>query len=80
MNEYNEEKDGKQVTLWNETEGVGLRFMEGEPLQRYKAAVEVRDTARLTTKEGIKGINTLVEELNKEAERKYPNEFAPLSD
>ncbi len=80
MNEYNEEKDGKQVTLWNETEGVGLRFMEGEPLQRYEAAIEVRDTTRLTTEEGIKGVNALVEELNKEAERRYPKEFAPLAD
>lgn len=37
--EYKIERDGGEVTVWNEAAAVGLRFTEGETLQLYMCAI-----------------------------------------
>lgn len=80
MTKYRTEKDGNQITIWDETNEVGLRFTEGEPLQRYNAAIAVADINRVGTENGVADINQVIVELTQYAERHYPKEFAPLAD
>lgn len=80
MEKYEIEKNGSQITIWNETREVGLCFTEGEPLQRYKATIAAADTNRVGTEEGVADINKVIEDLTLYAEEHYPKEFAPLTD
>ena len=79
MAKYRTEKDGKQITIWNDTEGIGLRFMEGEPLQKYKASVVIADIDRTGTEEGVADVTKITQDLTRYAEEQYPKEFAPLA-
>lgn len=80
MDKYKTETNGNQITIWNETEGVGLQFTEGEPLQRYTASIVLRDTTSLSTEEGVKEITEIQAALTRYAEEQYPKEFAPVAD
>jgi hypothetical protein len=80
MTKYSTEKDGKQITIWNDTERVGLRFMEGETLQRYSSQIVLADAQRTGTEEGVADVTKIREELTEYAEQHYPKEFAPLAD
>ncbi len=80
MAEYTTEKNGSQVTIWNETKEVGLCFTEGEPLQRYKATIAVADINQVDMENGVTDLNKVVEEITQYAEERYPKEFAPLAD
>lgn len=80
MAKYRTEKDGSQMTIWNDTEGVGLRFMEGETLQRYEASLIVTDPSRLGTEKGVADVTRVKDEITRYAEEAYPKEFAPLAD
>lgn len=80
MAKYTTEKNGSQITIWNETKEIGLCFMEGEPLQRYKATITVADINRVGTEDGVTDLNKVVADLTLYAEERYPKEFAPLAD
>lgn len=80
MAEYTIEKNGSQITIWNETKEVGLCFMEGEPLQRYKATIAVADINKVGTEDGVTDLNKVVADLTRYAEERYPKEFTPLAD
>lgn len=73
-----ETKQGNTVTLTDEVSGVGIRFTEGETLQRYTAALVMADTDRLTTAEGVEEATRIQARLMEEAAKRYPKEFAEL--
>lgn len=79
MEKYRTEKDGKQITIWNDTEEIGLRFMEGEPQQRYTASIVVADPTAITTAEALENVTRTQDNLTRYAEEQYPKEFAPLA-
>lgn len=74
-----EETDGV-VTIWNDTEGIGLRFNEGETLSGYTAALVISDPSLTSTDEGLRKLDKVSNELRAQAEKDYPKEFAPLKD
>lgn len=76
--EYRTEKNGELITLWDDAEGVGLQFKEGESLQRYTSGVVLKDTAILSTEEGVAHLSKVQEALTAYAEAHYPKEFATL--
>lgn len=78
--EYRTERNGNLITLWDDTEGIGLQFKEGETLQAYTSGVVLRDTAILSTEEGVAHLSKVQAELTAYAEAHYPKEFAPLKD
>ena len=80
MEKFRTETDGKQITIWNDTEGIGLRFTEGETLQEYKTGIVIKDTALLSTEEGVRHLTEVQAELTAYAKEHYPKEFAPLAD
>jgi hypothetical protein len=80
MAKYRTEKDGKQITIWNDTEGIGLRFTEGETLQKYNSQIVVADAHRTGTEEGVADVTQITQDLTRYAEEQYPKEFAPLAD
>lgn len=80
MAKFRTETDGRQITIWNDTEGIGLRFTEGETLQKYNSQIVVADAHRTGTGEGVADVTQTMQELTKYAEEHYPKEFAPLAD
>lgn len=69
------DKNGALITLWNDESGIGLRFHEGETLQRYTSEIVLADLNKTTTEEGIEEINRVSALLMEEASRLYPKEF-----
>lgn len=69
------EKQKGVITLWDDGSGIGLRFQEGESLQRYTAQVVLKDTEK-----GVEEIERVSNLLTEEAATLYPYEFAPLQD
>lgn len=78
--EYRTEKNGNLITLWDDQEGIGLQFKEGESLQRYTSEIVIKDTAILSTEDGIAHLSKVQEALTAFAEAQYPKEFTPLKD
>lgn len=37
--EYKIDRDGGEVTVWDEAAGMGVRFTEGETMQRYLCGI-----------------------------------------
>lgn len=68
------------ITLWHDESGIGLRFKEGEPLQRYTSQIVLADVNKASTEQGIEEISRITELLTEEAAALYPIEFAPLQD
>lgn len=77
---YRKEQNGDVVTIWDDAAGIGLQFKQGETLQRYTAAVVVRDAAKLSNAEDLERVNAVVDAITSEAAKQYPEEFAPLKD
>lgn len=66
------------ITLWHDESGVGIRFSEGESLQRYNSQIVLADIDKATTEKGVEEISKVSELLTEEAAALYPMEFAPL--
>lgn len=79
MNTRTERAQGT-ITLWHDESGIGLRFKEGEPLQRYTSQIVLADANKASTEQGIEEISRITELLTEEAAAQYPIEFAPLQD
>lgn len=77
---YRTETNGSTITLWDDTEGVGLQFKEGEPLQEYESNLVLRDFSILETEAGVAHLSEVSNRLHKEAAKRYPIEFQPLKD
>lgn len=76
---YRTEKNGNLITLWNDAEGIGLQFNEGETLQEYKTGIVIKDTALLSTEEGVRHLTEVQAELTAYAKERYPKEFGTLT-
>lgn len=73
MEQYRIEQDGNQITIWNDTAGVGLRFTQGETLQRYTS--ELITTGKTTDVETLSNISAVLTDY---AAKRYPMEFEPI--
>lgn len=78
MEEYRIEKEGSVITIWDDNEGIGIRFKEGEMLQLYEAEIILMDLKLAETEEGSDLIIATTNKLKKYAIGKYPKEFRPL--
>jgi hypothetical protein len=74
MEQYRTEKQGNAVTVWDDTEGVGLRFIEGETLQRYTHEIVLRSVDL----PDLEHLNRITAALEDWAAARYPKEFAPI--
>ena len=77
---YNIEKLDSHVVIWDDEEGIGLRFQEGDSMQRYTSEVIIKNPELLSTEDGYIRVNDVSEELRKYAETIYPKEFAPIKE
>lgn len=75
MEQYRIEQDGNQITIWDETAGVGLRFTQGETLQRYTSELIIRDWAILQHPATLSEISAALTDY---AAERYPMEFKPI--
>lgn len=75
MAKYRIEQDGDTVTVWDDTEGVGLRFTQGETLQRYTTQLIINDANRTATGEGLERLNEISNALTDYAAERFPYEF-----
>ena len=75
---YRTERNGSLITLWDDGEGVGLQFKEGETLQGYTSGIVLRDEGILNTEEGIAHLSEVEARLTAYAEAHFPREFSPL--
>lgn len=87
MEQYRKEQDGATVTIWydhtneqgNVCPCVGLRFTQGETLQRYVSEIVLTDTGLFYTNlRGAEWLSGISNALTDYAAERYPNEFAPL--
>lgn len=88
MEQYRKEQDGATVTIWydhaNETTGencpcVGLRFTQGDTLQRYTSEIVLTDLGLFYTNLwGAEWLSGISNALTDYAAERYPKEFAPL--
>lgn len=77
MEKYRTEKNGSLVTIWNDTDGIGLQFTEGDTLQRYTSSIVLKGYS-LSTEEAVRHLNEVQSELTEYASTLYPKEFAPM--
>ena len=75
---YRIERDGSQVTIWNDKYGIGLRFQEGESLQRYNSAIVLINPEMAGDEAGMAIINQCQKSLTDYAAEKWPNEFKEI--
>lgn len=88
MEQYRKEQDGETVTIWydhtNETAGencpcVGLRFKQGETLQRYTSEIVLTDLGLFYTNlRGAEWLSEISNALSDYAAQQYPKEFEPI--
>lgn len=76
--EYKIEKNGTAVTITNVSTGIGLRFTEGESLQRYTASLFVPEISIMETEDGVRRVGEISRELEEYAAGIYPKEFAEI--
>lgn len=74
---YRVEKDGSKVTIWNDTDGIGLQFTVGDILQRYNSSIVVKGYS-LSTEAAVKHLNEVQEQLTEYAATLYPKEFKKM--
>lgn len=74
---YRVEKDGSKVTIWNDTDGIGLQFTVGDILQRYNSSIVVKGYS-LSTEAAVKHLNEVQEQLTEYAATLYPKEFTKM--
>lgn len=78
--EYRKEINGQIITLWDDSNGIGLQFKEGETLQRYTHSVIITRNELTATEEGLTLISKVSNVLTEAAAQQYPKEFAPIND
>lgn len=75
---YRLQEDGALLTLWDESEGVGLQFRRGDTLQAYTAAIVISNTEILSTEDGVARLSKIQEQLTAKARELYPEEFREI--
>lgn len=77
MKQYRKEQDQKDeslVTVWNDEEGIGLRFHQGQALQRYLSDIVIKEGTSPT----VETLSKVGEELTDYAASLYPTEFKEI--
>lgn len=72
---YRVEEDGTSRTIWDDEEGIGLRFTKGERLSRHLAEIVLKDSDRMSTEEGMRILEEVHRRLLSFAEERFPEEF-----
>lgn len=79
MNTRTERAQGT-ITLWHDESGIGLRFKEGESLQRYLCQIILAEVDNADLRQSVEELSRISQLLTEEADALYPMEFAPLQD
>ena len=79
MSEYRIKQDGQTVEVWDDTNGVGICFEQGEILQGYNYAIYLDNKELLNSEEGMAVISTVSKKLAGYASGLYPDEFRELN-
>ena len=77
--DYKVKFDGGEVTVWDEAAGIGLRFYEGETMQRYTCAIVLAQWKELRPRD-LERINSVSDKIIEYCTERWPHEFAPLKD
>lgn len=75
--QYRIEKEGDKVTVWDDARGVGLRFIEGDTLQRYTSELILKDTEEWEEVDADT-LTAISNTLTDYAAERYPKEFEPI--
>ena len=75
--EYKIQRDGGEITVWDEAAAVGLRFYEDEPLQLYKCAIVLPPWKVLKPRD-LERITHVTEAITEFCKEKWPREFAEI--
>ncbi len=75
--DYKVEKDGGEITVWDEAAAVGVRFHEGETMQRYLSAIVLPPWKELTERD-LERIGRVSNEITAWCAERWPREFAEL--
>lgn len=75
---YTETRDGSTITLWDKSTGIGLRFQEGESMQRYVCSLVMPSPDYASTDDGVATLERVGNALRDVAAQKYLTEFAEL--
>ena len=73
MAQYRTEQDGDKITVWDDTVGVGLRFTQGDTLQRYTSELIITDE---TT--DVATLSEISNALTDYAAQLFPYEFGTI--
>ncbi len=76
--DYRIERNGSQITVWDDHFGVGLRFNEGESLQRYESCIVLMNPLLSENEAGMAIINFCQKELTQYASQGWLEEFQEL--
>lgn len=74
--QYKTEKKDGFVYVWHAS-GIGLRFREGETLQRYLSEIIVPNDFTLS-ESGLDRVGIVADELREEAAKLFPREFEKI--
>jgi len=73
MAQYRTEQDGNKITVWDDMVGVGLRFTQGDTLQRYTS--ELITTGETTD---VATLSDISNALTDYAAQLFPYEFGTI--
>ena len=73
--EFRVEEDGELITIWDDSEGIGIRFEKGDRLAQYRLNDIVENRTILTTDEGMRKLNETRHRLLSFARERFPREF-----
>ena len=73
--EFRVEEGEKFITIWDDSEEIGIRFERGDILAQHRLTDIVRDRSILTTTEGMRKLDETRLKLIGFAREKYPREF-----
>lgn len=75
--EYKIERNFGEITVWDEKAAVGVRFNEGETMQRYMCGIVLPPWKNLKPKD-LDRISRVSNEIIKYCQDRWPHEFEPI--
>ena len=76
--EYRVKKEGQTIEIWDDKAAVGIRFTEGESLQRYTHEVLLVNPEMTADEAGLAIINQCAKDLTEYAAKKWQKEFKEI--
>lgn len=68
------EEDGTR-TIWDDSEGIGLRFRKGERLSLHLGEIIIKDPEKISTEDGMRRLDETRSRLLSFARVQFPDEF-----